>query len=603
MIKFTVILSFLMTFVCAHLFSQNLADSLQKFHLDRNDGKMEKAYRLISDLENNAKNKNETALPRIYLEFTKYHFSANNFEEAKDYAEKSYQLGQKSSRIEDKAYGIFARAYYFYQLNLDETAMLYAKQAEALLEKNKMQPYDLAAEVYYLSYRISSHFDDFKLANRYAGKSMVMASKAKNYDLLANSYAAKSNAMEFNYNKTKDVAYKDSIKIYLDQSLALYKVHPDKIAQRTFAITNINLANVYYNEFQKSNLSTHRQKILQYLNNVDQLDPAADFNFELRGNVLGLKSQLALKNENYDQAEFYLKTALAQLTLEKKRPAYYTLFNIVSALEEFYKKTKNFESAVFYADQKLEYERKMFDESSASSVRTLEAKYDNMKIADELSLSESRSKQRKDQNYMLSAILVLLCTTIYFIIRTFRNRIQLQKKKSENLEKEKIVALSELNLENEAKKSLIAEQRILKLENEKIQKEALVHTLLIDQKNLVLKEIGEQLNKEGGKRELQKTLRQDARSEQQINEKANEFEDVDPVFFTKMQQNFGDKLTARDVKLCAYLYLGLGNKEISAILKVEPKTIRMAKYRIKKKLELPKEMQLEDKIKMVMQAI
>lgn len=599
----TLILSILFTFFYSTFFSQSFDESLKQFHLLRSDGKMEKAYRLISDLEKTAQNKNGEDLPRIYLELAKYHFSADNFDEAKKFTEKSFELGSGSSKIENKAYGIFARAYYFYQLNLDETAMRYAKQASAVLEKNELSPYGLSAEVYYLLYRISSHFDDFQLANRYADKSIKMAQKAKHYDLLANSFAAKSNAMEFNYNKTKDKLYKDSIKIYLDKSLSLYKSHSDKIAQRTFAITNINLANVHYKEFSKKNSETERQKILYYLNSAEQLDPAADFNFELRGNVLGLRSQLAMSEKKYDQTEFYLKTALANLTLEKKRPAYFTIFNIVSALQEFYKETKNYKQAVFYAEKKSDYQKKMFDESSASNIRSLEAKFENEKIGNQLKTSEEVSEQRKMQNYLLSAILLLLCTTVYFILRNFRNKFNLQKKRTENFEKDKLRAIAELNLENEARKSLAAEQKILKLENEKSQKDALVHTLLLEQKNRVLKEIGEQVKKEGGKWELQNTLRQDAKAEQRVNEKASEFENVNPVFFTKMQEKYGDKLTVRDIKLCAYLFLGLGNKEISEILKVEPKTIRMGKYRIKKKLELPPEMTLEEKIMEMMQEI
>lgn len=582
------------------LFSQNTENAFKKFHLLRMEGELEKAYRMISNLEKNAITHNPEMLPRIYLEFTKYHFSADNFDEAKKYADRSFKLGQESSNSTSKAYGLFAQAYYYYQLNLDETATQYSKQVVSIIEKDKHADYALSEDAYYLLYRISSHFDDPKMTNDYADKSMNIALKSKNYELLANAYAAKANAMEVNYKKTNIKYFKDSIKIYLEKSMELYNLHSKEIAQRTYAITNINLADIYFKEYQQDNSPEAKEKIFKYLNNVDKLNKMADFNYELRANVLGIRSQLALNNRQYDQAEFYLKSALSHLTQESKRPAYYTLFNVVSALEEFYKDKNDYKNALYYADQKLEYERKMFDQSSAANVRTLEAKYENLKIADELKISKNKNYQQKRQNYMLIAILLLLCTTIYFISRNFKTRIQLQKKRAENLEKEKLKTLAELNLENEARKSIAAEQKILKLEHDKVQKEALVHTLLLDQKNQLLKEIDDQLKNTGDVKVLRKALKQDAKSELKVNDKAQEFEELDPIFFVKMQQICGNKLTARDIKICAYLYLGFGNKELSEILNVEPKTIRMSKYRIKKKLELDVDIQLEDEIKRIM---
>ena len=201
---------------------------------------------------------------------------------------------------------------------------------------------------------------------------------------------------------------------------------------------------------------------------------------------------------------------------------------------------------------------------------------------------------------MLSAILILLCTSLYFTIRNFRNKIQLQKRKEESLHREKLRVQAELNLENEARKRLAAEQTILKLQHEKAQKEALMHTLLLEQKNQLLEEIKDQVKGDDAKQDIHKALKQDARMEHKVERQSKEFESLNPLFFKNLKERYGDVLTSRESKLCAYIYLGLNNKDISVIFNVEPKSIRMSKYRIKKKLNLDKEESLEAELQKVL---
>ena len=54
-----------------------------------------------------------------------------------------------------------------------------------------------------------------------------------------------------------------------------------------------------------------------------------------------------------------------------------------------------------------------------------------------------------------------------------------------------------------------------------------------------------------------------------------------------------NKLTRLDLKYCTYIFMGLTNKEIAMKMNVDPKSIRMARYRIKQKLDLAKEDSLD----------
>ncbi len=73
------------------------------------------------------------------------------------------------------------------------------------------------------------------------------------------------------------------------------------------------------------------------------------------------------------------------------------------------------------------------------------------------------------------------------------------------------------------------------------------------------------------------------------NDAWDKFEDyyrqVDPQFFTKLTEKFPE-LTAGEIKLCALLRLNLDTKEIASVTFQDPNSIRVARTRLRKKLNL-----------------
>lgn len=72
-------------------------------------------------------------------------------------------------------------------------------------------------------------------------------------------------------------------------------------------------------------------------------------------------------------------------------------------------------------------------------------------------------------------------------------------------------------------------------------------------------------------------------------------------YFNKVNTGFLEKLTLsskdlsnNELRMCALLKLRLSNHEIATILNIESKSVRMAKYRLKKKLDLPEDQDLAD---------
>lgn len=127
------------------------------------------------------------------------------------------------------------------------------------------------------------------------------------------------------------------------------------------------------------------------------------------------------------------------------------------------------------------------------------------------------------------------------------------------------------------------------------------YTLFTTQKNRLLTELSEDLRllttleKNESKIFAEKIRRKIANN---LDEKENwlsfkvQFERVHPGFFNLLEKKYGN-LTTNDLKHCAYIKMGLSNSEIADILFVGKKAIEMSHYRLKKKLEIDKELSLK----------
>ena len=71
------------------------------------------------------------------------------------------------------------------------------------------------------------------------------------------------------------------------------------------------------------------------------------------------------------------------------------------------------------------------------------------------------------------------------------------------------------------------------------------------------------------------------------------FEQVHPSFFIKLLDKHHN-LRQGNLKQCAYIRIGLSNKEVAQLLNISSKGVEMARYRLKKKLNLAPENSLID---------
>ena len=73
------------------------------------------------------------------------------------------------------------------------------------------------------------------------------------------------------------------------------------------------------------------------------------------------------------------------------------------------------------------------------------------------------------------------------------------------------------------------------------------------------------------------------------------FRNADKEFFDKIKERHPE-LTSNDLRLCAYLRLNLSSKEIAPLVNISVKSVEIKRYRLRKKMNLPREVNLTDYI-------
>jgi len=590
--------------------------------------KQAKQYRLSGDFKKNlatiinARNiaqqgGNLVQHVQIFAELSRQKLYDNDFDLAKKYADSAAKMGSNTSNRFAQIWGKLALANYYNYLGIRDLAVKNAQDALSLLPENQAD--DLKSRLYYLLYTVYSSWNDIKLSTKYAQLGVDYALRAKDYDLLSNNYTAQSVAIEMAYQESKKQVLLDSMLQKLHQAANLFHAHPGAVGQNTYAIANLNIANHY---FQYHNLSHQhiQDSIRKYASRAQHAVANRDLNYLIRGNVNGLLSELAMSNGHYKQAEIYLQDSYIHLS-EGELPQYYALTQVTAGLSRLYEQMGQYQKALSFLKKKEMYNNKLFNHNQIIQSHKLEAQYENQRILLEMKNIKAQQHSRKIQSILYAGLALLALISLVLLYYSYRNKIRLHAEQQLNLQKEKEEALAsaqikekekrflllekaeakrhahmQLRLEQEEQGRLKAEQELLKMKNEQMEREALADALQIEQKNellLQLKDKLEAIADEENSGLVAKIIRSELRHEDTLNKSTKEFHEIHASFFQKLKALSDNKLTSLDLKYCAYIHLKLSTKEMASMFHVEPKSIRVSKYRIKQKLHLPKEVELD----------
>jgi len=347
------------------------------------------------------------------------------------------------------------------------------------------------------------------------------------------------------------------------------------------SLNNIGLT---YQRSRKYDLATEflleSIKIKESINNIAGLAAS----YESLGDI-------GREQKDYTKADVYYKKALEYAISAKSKKWQKSIYSNLYQLE---KERNNYAKSLDYFEKFIEIKDEAFGEDKFKEIKQIEAKFKLKQKENELSIMESeitafnaqQSKQRVLRN---SLIVGLIFTLILGIV--FFNWQKTRTRKTKQLQSAKL-ALTETDLEN-----LKLKEKELENELEFKNKELASYTINFIQKNNLFEElvvIKDQLANSSGQglNESLKKLDQLVKKNYQVDKDWDDFK----LYFEKIHSGFfnailkiSPDLSNSDLKLCTLLRLNLNTKEAANILGISPESVKTARYRIRKKLNLVRE--------------
>ncbi|HYH14990.1 MAG TPA: triple tyrosine motif-containing protein, partial [Flavisolibacter sp.] len=202
--------------------------------------------------------------------------------------------------------------------------------------------------------------------------------------------------------------------------------------------------------------------------------------------------------------------------------------------------------------------------------------------------------------YLLYTLAFFMVT--FFLYQRQKKKFQLQREKYEE-EQKRVQYLHQLELEKN-------EKEIIKLRNEKLEIE-LAHkntelassAMHLLQKGELLTNLKEELKRLSKTSSDEKTIDQykkiikilgeDERVEKDWDHFAQHFDKVHSDFTIALKTKHPN-LTPNEVKLCAHLRMNLTTKEVAQLMNISVRGVEISRYRLRKKLQIPTEVNLFD---------
>ncbi|WP_338868322.1 tetratricopeptide repeat protein [Spirosoma sp. SC4-14] len=394
--------------------------------------------------------------------------------------------------------------------------------------------------------------------------------KTRNNQGLARTYANIGHI----YEKRKDLD-----EAYRYQKLALAKA---KTSKNTTDLSTVyeNLGSIFEDKAEyDSSLYYYQNALLLSQQNHDEIGQ-----IEIINNL----GDIFRKTGRYARGLAFSRQAM---NLARQKGERYQLSSAYRDIAKTYLLMHQLDSAYHY----IEISRDLVDEIYAAEnnrqITLLQTLYDVERKDSEI--AQLNAQKQIDVIAISATAVVLLLIGILAAVIISRQRLKIRNEQALNQQNQQIFQ-TQNQLMQVALKNKQLEEENLKSQLELKSKELTTHTLQIIQKNQVLEELRNDLTTilKDDKRDQKKQLRQLV---QKISLNFSQdkywadfraiFEQVHPHFFRDLTQQFPD-LTATDLRLIALLKMNINSADVATLLGISPDSLRVSRYRLRKKLGL-----------------
>ena len=297
-----------------------------------------------------------------------------------------------------------------------------------------------------------------------------------------------------------------------------------------------------------------------------------------------------------DSLSFYL----SKERLRKK-------LKLTAALIDHYSSNLNKDSLIKYNRLKNKLDAKFNDIALRQRSENIDVYLKNYKNEQDLLKLNLVNQEKSFQNRLLTGVIifVLIGLTFYYFYKRKQKQMMLARLQLEESEHHKLKTEQRLREEKLRRKE--QDERLLKLayDNEIKRKELLQFRLNKKQKEVEAAELEKRSSaqlldevfstlKDGHVNDADQLIKK-LQNKHVINKKNKSlkelFKYISPVFIDQLSK-MNPKLTEQDVLYCVLIRQKYSTKEIANTLNVSPRSVNQHKYRLKKKLEIPKEIDI-----------
>ncbi len=301
------------------------------------------------------------------------------------------------------------------------------------------------------------------------------------------------------------------------------------------------------------------------------------------------------KLNQFDSATHY---SLLALRLAEKVDNKYQMRSAFKDLSKAYFTMGDYPKSLDYLNRSYDLYEEIYSQESVTQLARLQTMFQIEKKNKEIEVLEKEREIGLVYRYSLASIALL--TTLLIIVVMNRQRIKNLKNKEILEERDRTFQAEQKLLEAQLSNARLNENR-LNADLEQRSKSLATHTLHLIEKNKLLENIksslAASLKLEGAERRLMQKeilgkISDSFNHDQEWTDFRQNFEQVHQSFFNKIQE-FPSELSNTETRLCALIKLNLSTQDIAIVLGISIDSLRIARYRLKKKLGLQKEESLK----------
>lgn len=285
-------------------------------------------------------------------------------------------------------------------------------------------------------------------------------------------------------------------------------------------------------------------------------------------------------------AESIVQTHKA-MELAKQTGNIYQLASCSRDMGKAYELMKRLDSAYYYAELSRKYSLEVYSKDGANQTSFLQVLYDIDKKSNEI--TRLNNSKKVNGIIVIAGLIVAVLLIVLSIVVFSRQRLKIKDQKALTKQKEAQHELMQLELKNQQ-----LEDERLKQQLEIKSKELSTHTLNLIKNNQLLEHLRSTLqnmvkeDKRDQKRQMQQIVLQINESfnhEQHWKEFTAAFEQVHQSFFDSIKK-YSSELTSADMRLIALLRINLSSTDIATLLGISTDSLRVSRYRLRKKLNI-----------------